>query len=76
MLTTVVNCSSSTACWSTELRFYVPHTTKRGHIKDVLPGQSPGLVQKKLNLAQQMQTTQEQNDKKNTQKANLNLKNT
>jgi len=46
---------------------------KTGHVGDILPSQSLGLVLKKLNLTQQKQTTQEHNGKKNTQKANLNL---
>jgi len=47
---------------------------KIGH-SEVIPSQSSGLVLKKLNLTQQKQTTQEQ-DSKNTQKADLNLQKT
>jgi len=49
----------------TELRFYVQLDTKKGHFGDVAPSQSIGLVLKK----QQKQKTQEENSK-NTQKAN------
>jgi len=45
------------------------------HFGDVLPGQSLSLVVQKLNLIQHKQIIQEQNDK-NTQKANRNLKKT
>jgi len=35
---------------------------KIGHIRDILPSQSLGVVLKKLNLTEQKQTTQEQNN--------------
>ena len=42
-------------------RFYVQSDTKKiRYFGDVLPSQSLGLVLRKLNLAQQKQTTQEQ----------------
>jgi len=49
-----------------------PIRLKIGHFRDILPSQSLGFVQKKLNQTQQKQTTQEQNGK-NIQKTNLNL---
>jgi len=40
-----------------------PPLHKIAHFRDVLPGQSLGVVLKKLNLTQQKQTKQEHNDK-------------
>jgi len=54
--------------------FYVPLDTK-SVTTESHPRESLGLVLKKLNQAQQRQTTQEQNGKKK-QKADLNLKKT
>jgi len=47
----------------TELRFHVPLDIRTGRFGDVLPGQSLGLVLKKLNRTLQKQITQEHNGK-------------
>jgi len=44
--------STSNSVFDFEFRFYIPLNTKSDHFGDVLPSQSLGLVQKKLNLTQ------------------------
>ena len=51
------------------------HSKQNRSFRDVLSSQALGLVLKKLNLTQEKQTTREQNGK-NTQRVNLDLKKT
>ena len=48
-------------CTGKETIKWVPVNIKTGHLEDVLPSQSLGLVMKKLNLTEEKQRTQKQN---------------